>query len=148
MIKDGHFLGQGNFAGSVLSLLNFRALGKRLSFDGSGIDADDFEYDLISANLTLKNGQLVSNKTEVLSSSSYIRITGKTDLIKKEYGFDARVNPDISSTFPILTYLSGGGLLGLGIWVFDEIFFDGQMLNDGVSAFYTIRGPWDKPIIK
>jgi uncharacterized protein YhdP len=148
IIKKGRFLGQGNFAGSVLSLLNFRALGKRLSFDGSGIDADDFEYDLIQAKLNLKNGQIMSEKTEVFSSSSYIRLTGKTDLIKQEYEFDARVNPHISGAIPIISYLTGGGLLGLGLWAFDEIFFSGQMLNDGVSAFYTIRGPWDKPIIK
>jgi uncharacterized protein YhdP len=58
----------------------------------------------------------------------------------------------INDAVPIASYLTGGGLVGLGVWLVDEALFDGEIIGaivNGAAVFeYKITGSWDDPIIE
>uniref|UniRef100_UPI000465838F YhdP family protein n=1 Tax=Candidatus Ruthturnera calyptogenae TaxID=386487 RepID=UPI000465838F len=86
------------------------------------------------------------------SSSSTINLTGSSNIVKQTYHLEAKVLPAISDAVPITTYLAGGGLSGMVVWLVDKILFKGKLINnivDKVVEFkYKITGSWNKPIIE
>ncbi|SFV55758.1 FIG005080: Possible exported protein [hydrothermal vent metagenome] len=147
-LKKGSFLDDNFFLGKILSVLNFKTLAKRLNLNLSDVTNKGFIYDEVNASFNLKDGLLHNKSFEVLSSSSYISIEGYNDLLNKQNHYTAKILPSVSTSIPIVAYLSGAGLLGLGVWAIDELLNDGKTL-DNVAAFdYKITGSWDKPIIK
>ena len=101
--------------------------------------------------ITLQHSQAKIDHFQLNSSSSAISLTGLSDIMNQTYDLEAKVTPAISDAVPVATYLAGGGLAGLGVWLADQGLFDGKLIDqiiDQVVEFkYKIIGPWDDPVI-
>jgi uncharacterized protein YhdP len=79
-------------------------------------------------------------------------LSGESDIVNKVYNLDAQVHPSISEAVPAATFLAGGGLMGLGVWLVDQGIFDGKVLDyfiDTVVNFkYKITGKWENPVVE
>lgn len=150
-IQKGVFTDKDPNIGRVLSLLNIRSVAKRLKLDVSDLTDKGFVYDSIDAKITLQNSQAKIDRFQLEASSSAISLTGHSDIINQTYDLEAKVTPAIGDAVPVATYLAGGGLAGLGVWLADQGIFDGKLINqiiDQVVDFkYKITGPWDDPVI-
>lgn len=151
-VKEGVFTDKDPNLGRVLSLLNINSIAKRLKLDVADLTEKGFTYESIETQVRLKNAIATIEEFNLESLSSQIVLTGQGNLIKKEYDIVAKVVPAVSNAVPIATYLAGGGLIGLSIWLADKTLFDGKIIDsivEGVAEFkYKVTGPWDKPIIK
>ncbi|WP_300428900.1 AsmA-like C-terminal region-containing protein [Candidatus Thioglobus sp.] len=151
-VKEGVFTDKDPNIGRVLSLLNIRAITKRFKLDVADLTDKGFAYDSIDAKITLLNSQARIDNFQLESSSSSINLVGQSNIIDESYDIEAKVTPAIGDAVPAATYLAGGGLVGLGVWLIDEQLFDGKLIDkivDKVVEFkYKITGSWDEPTIK
>ncbi len=151
-VQQGVFTDQDPNIGRLLSLLNIQSIARRLKLQMSDLTSKGFAYDKIQASVYLKDSLAKIDNFELSASSSDIRLTGHSNIVDKQYNLSAKVRPAISDSVPIATYLAGGGLAGLGVWVVDKFLFDGKVMNavvDTVAEFeYKITGSWDNPVIK
>ena len=151
-VKEGVFTDKDPNFGRILSLLNIQSISKRLNLDVSDVIQKGFTYDDIEASIVIQNSQAKITKFELNATSSRIELSGESNIVNKEYNIDARVHPAISDAVPAATYLAGGGLFGLGVWLVDEGIFSGKILDmifeKVVELRYKITGPWDSPTIE
>ncbi|SFV89526.1 FIG005080: Possible exported protein [hydrothermal vent metagenome] len=151
-IKKGVFTDKDPHLGRILSLLNINSIAERLKLDVSDVTNKGFTYKTIEAKIHLKDAVATIEAFNLDSSSSQITLTGKGNIVKKEYDLVATIIPAVSDAVPVATYLAGGGLIGLGAWLTDKILFNGKIIDsiaDSVVEFkYKITGPWDKPKVE
>ncbi len=151
-VKEGVFTDKDPNIGRVLSLLNIKSIAKRLKLDVADLTDKGFAYDSIDAQITLLDSMAKINHFELEASSSAISLTGQGHIVDESYDIEAKVVPAIGDAVPVVTYLAGGGLVGLGVWLIDEQLFDGKLIDKIVGKVvefkYKITGSWDKPVIK
>ena len=151
-IQQGVFTNQDPNIGRILSLLNIRSAAKRLKLDVKDLTDKGFAYDNIDAHLTLQNSIAEIDRFKLSASASDITLTGRSNIVDQRYDLEAKVIPAFGDAVPAATYLAGGGLIGLGVWLVDEGLFDGELIDkivDKVVEFkYKITGPWDEPTIE
>jgi len=151
-IKQGVFTNQDPNIGRVLSLLNIKSIAKRLKLDVKDLTDKGFTYDNINAQITLQDSVAIINSFKLSSSSSDITLTGQSNINDQVYDIEAKVIPAFGDAVPAVSYLAGGGLIGLGLWLVDESVFEGKLIDkivDQVVEFkYNITGPWDDPTIE
>ena len=151
-VEKGVFTNQDPNLLKLLSYINLESIADRLRLSRSELREQGYVYDEINAKFIFKDGIAKIDYFLVESEESDIELTGFVDLIKEDYNLAANVQPSIADTVPLATYLAGGGLAGLGVWVADKILFDGEvigeLLDNVVEITYVISGPWSEPIIK
>ncbi len=151
-VKEGIFSDKDSNIGRVLSLLNIQSIARRLKLKVNDLTSKGFVYDDIQASVYLSKALAQIERFELNATSSTIKITGNSHIIDQKYNLLAKVRPAIVDSVPIATYLAGGGLTGLGVWLADKVLFDGKIMGaivGSVSEFeYRIIGPWDAPIIE
>ena len=151
-VKQGVFTNQDPNIGRVLSLLNIKSAAKRLKLDVKDLTDKGFTYDNINAQITLQDSIARINNFKLSSSSSDITLNGQSNISDQVYDIEAKVIPAFGDAVPAATYLAGGGLIGLGVWLVDESLFEGKLIDkivDQVVEFkYKIIGPWDEPTIE
>ncbi|SMN12659.1 FIG006388: Possible exported protein [Bathymodiolus heckerae thiotrophic gill symbiont] len=151
-VKEGVFTDKDPNIGRILSLLNIKSIAKRLKLNLSDVTNKGFTYDNITTKIHLQDAKAKIEYFNLEASSSSITLSGQSNIVDKQYDLVAKVTPAIGDAVPIATYLAGGGLVGLGVWLVDEALFDGKIINkfvDGVAEFeYKITGPWSNPVIK
>ncbi len=150
-IEKGVFHNKDASIGRILSLLNIKAIAKRLSLNVSDVVSKGFEYETIKTNLSLNKLYINVNNFNLYSLSSDIDITGGVDINKRNLDLRATVIPSIADSVPVLTYLSSGNAVGLGVWLTDKVLFDGSVLKSlfskTISFDYIITGDWASPTI-
>jgi uncharacterized protein YhdP len=149
--SEGVFNNRGPSFGRILSLLNIQSIAKRLRLDIADVVQEGFAYDTIVSEILIENSLAKINKFDLNSTSSKIQLEGSSNLVNKQYDIEAIVHPAISEAVPAATFMAGGGLIGLGVWLVDESIFDGKILDfiaDTVVEFkYKIGGSWEEPTI-
>jgi len=151
-VEKGVFTNQDPNLFKLLSYVNLESIANRLNLSRGEMREQGYVYDQINAKLVFSNGVANVDYFLVESEESDIELTGSVDLIKKDYNLSANVQPSISNTVPLATYLAGGGLAGLGIWAADKMLFGGEViggiLDNVVEITFMISGPWSEPIIE
>ncbi|SMN01424.1 FIG006388: Possible exported protein [uncultured Candidatus Thioglobus sp.] len=151
-IKEGVFTDKDPNIGRILSLLNIKSIAKRLKLSLSDVTNKGFFYDEIKAKIHLKDAIAKIENFNLTASSSEITLAGYGDIVDEHYNLEAEIVPAIGDAVPIATYLAGGGLAGLGIWLVDKTLFDGKIVDaivgEIVTFKYKITGPWDEPVIE
>jgi len=151
-VKEGVFTDKDPSIGRILSLLNIHTLAKRLQLDVSDVVQEGFAYEDIYAEIVIEDSFAKVKHFELNSTSSTIELSGESDIVNKVYNLDAQVHPSISEAVPAATFLAGGGLMGLGVWLVDQGIFDGKILDyfiDTVVNFkYKITGKWENPVVE
>jgi len=151
-IEEGIFTDQDPSIGRIFSLLNIDSISRRLSLNIDDLVSKGFAYDIIKGRAIINDKKINIDFLNVDSTSNHIKVKGNSNLESRTYELEAFVRPEIANSVPIATYLAGGGLAGLGIWLVDKGIFDGDFINkviDGIVEFkYIITGPWNNPEVQ
>jgi hypothetical protein len=151
-IKEGQIneLDMGTQAiGQVLGLFSISSIPKRLSLDFSDFFSTGLSFDDLNTEINLKSGIADTKKMVITGSFGEMRLSGKSDLLKKTHDQVLIFIPDLSSTS-----LVTGAVLGGPIGAAASIFYDKILKEFGVDTNklagieYSIKGPWKDPEIK
>jgi uncharacterized protein YhdP len=148
-VEEGVFTDEKLNISKVLLLLNIKLLAQ-LNIDD--VTGKGFYYDNIDAQITLQDSVVKIDHFELESSSGEIHLSGTSNIIDKTYDMQSQVIPAIGDAVPAATYLAGGGLVGLGVWLISQSFFEGELVDKIIGKViefkYKITGPWSKPVIE
>ncbi|KLN45557.1 hypothetical protein AAY77_15255, partial [Providencia rettgeri] len=135
----------GGRAGQILRLVSFDALLRKLRFDFSDTFSDDFDFDSIKGDATLKNGVMTSKNTEVDGLVADIAFNGEVDLVKRQINVEAVITPEISATVGVATAFVVNPFAGAAVFAATKVL--GPLWSKVSVIRYRVTGSLDEPKI-
>lgn len=132
-------------AGTLLSLLSFQSLLKRLTLDFSDLVQEGFSFDRFTGTATIDKGVTVTDNTKVVGAQATVLISGAVDLARQRLNTHAVVLPDLNAGNASLALAFVNPAVGIGS------FLAQLLLRDPLSRIfkveYDITGSFDDPVI-
>jgi uncharacterized protein (TIGR02099 family) len=145
-VVDGNISNASAGGGRLLGLLSVQALPKRLALDFRDVFDSGFSFDEASGTFAMENGTASTDNVLLRSSAASISVSGRTDLVAREYDQLITVRPGVGNTLPIIGALAGGpGGAAAGL-ALQGLLHDS--LAEATQVRYLITGSWENPIIE
>jgi uncharacterized protein YhdP len=132
--------------GKFVGLLSLSALPRRLSLDFSDMLIEGMEFDKIDGSYSIEDCILYTRNTRLEGVTAKIKISGKTDIARREYDQTIIVTPKIRQTLPVIGAISVGSTVGWGLLLLQNLFK--KAIDKAVEIEYRITGSWDDPQIE
>ncbi|MDX1380982.1 MAG: AsmA-like C-terminal region-containing protein, partial [Xanthomonadales bacterium] len=145
-VVDGNIANASAGTGRLLGLLSVQALPKRLALDFRDVFDAGFSFDEASGSFAMQNGTATTDNVLLRSSSANISVSGRTDLVSREYDQLMTIRPGVGNTLPIIGALAagpGGAAAGLAL----QGLLHGS-LAEATQVRYSITGSWEDPRIE
>jgi len=129
--------------GRLLGLLSVQALPKRLALDFRDVFDSGFTFDEAAGTFEMKNGTATTDDVLLRSSAANISVSGRTDLVAREYDQLLTIRPGVGNTLPIIGALAagpGGAAAGLALQGLLQ-----EQLAEATQVRYSVTGSWDDP---
>jgi uncharacterized protein YhdP len=132
--------------GKFVGLLSLSALPRRLSLDFSDMLIEGMGFDKIDGSYRIDNGILYTRNTRLEGVAAKIKISGQTNIARREYDQTIVVTPKIRQTLPVIGAVSVGATVGWGLLLLQNLFK--KAIDEAVEIEYQITGSWDDPKIE
>ena len=145
-VIDGNITDASAGGGRLLGLLSIPALPKRLALDFRDVFDSGFSFDIATGTFEMQNGTASTENVLLRSSAASISISGRTDLVAREYDQLLTIRPGVGNTLPIIGALAagpGGAAAGLAL---QGLLHD--QLAEATQVRYAITGSWDNPVFE
>lgn len=142
-VVQGRFLDAGAGAGRMLGLMSVQALPRRILLDFRDVFESGLNFDRLHGAFQLADGFATTDGLEIDSTAATIVITGRTDLVKREYDQTVSIRPGVGSTLPVIGAIAGGPVgatAGLALQGLLQ-----KPLGGLTEVTYRVHGPWDNP---
>ena len=129
--------------GRLLGLLSVQALPKRLALDFRDVFDSGFTFDEAAGTFEMKNGMATTDDVLLRSSAANISVSGRTDLVSREYDQLLTIRPGVGNTLPIIGALAagpGGAAAGLALQGLLQ-----EQLAEATQVRYSVTGSWEDP---
>jgi uncharacterized protein (TIGR02099 family) len=142
-VVGGNITGASAGSGRLLGLLSVQALPKRLALDFRDVFDSGFVFDEAAGTFRMENGLAVTDNVVLESSAATISVSGRTDLVAREYDQLLTIRPGVGNTLPIIGALAagpGGAAAGLALQGLLQ-----DQLAEATQVRYSITGTWEDP---
>jgi uncharacterized protein YhdP len=142
-VVGGNITGASAGSGRLLGLLSVQALPKRLALDFRDVFDSGFVFDEATGTFRMENGMAATDNVVLKSSAASISVSGRTDLVAKEYDQLLTIRPGVGNTLPIIGALAagpGGAAAGLALQGLLQ-----DQLAEATQVRYAITGTWEDP---
>ena len=129
-------------SGRLVGLLSLSALPRRLSLDFNDMLIKGMEFESISGNYKLENGQLTTRNTRMDGPAAKIRIQGRTGLIDRDYDQTMQITPRFRDVLNFALLLQSNW----GLLLLQNLFK--KQIDQAAEVEYQITGSWDNPKIE
>lgn len=145
-VVDGNISNASAGGGRLLGLLSVQALPKRLALDFRDVFDSGFSFDEASGTFAMENGTASTDNVLLRSSAASISVSGRTDLVAREYDQLITIRPGVGNTLPIIGALAGGpGGAAAGLALQGLLH---ESLAEATQVRYAITGSWEDPVIE
>jgi uncharacterized protein YhdP len=130
----------------LLGLLSVQALPKRFALDFRDVFDAGFSFDEATGTFAMENGTATTDNVLLRSSAASISVSGRTDLVAREYDQLMTIRPGVGNTLPIIGALAagpGGAAAGLALQGLLQ-----DSLAEATQVRYSITGSWEDPKIE
>ncbi len=143
IINLGSQVDLGMGIGRLLNLLSLQTLPRRLKGDFSDLTGSGYSFDDLTGNLQFKQGNIFTENSSLDGTVGKVKIRGRIGLVKKDYDLRLTINPNVTSSLPIVATLTAGPLVGLATWVADKVF--SHQVKKMTEIHYNVTGSWENP---
>ncbi|MDC9605514.1 AsmA2 domain-containing protein YhdP [Xenorhabdus griffiniae] len=135
----------GGRAGQLFRLISFDALLRKLQLDFSDTFSNDFNFDSIRGDATLKNGVIYTDNFLIDGLAADINATGRTDLVHRQINMALVITPEISTTVGVATAFAVNPVAGAAIFAATKAL---RPLWSKISVIrYRLTGSLEQPKI-
>nr|WP_306309199.1 AsmA2 domain-containing protein YhdP [Xenorhabdus anantnagensis] len=135
----------GGRAGQLLRLISFDALLRKLQLDFSDTFSNDFNFDSISGDATIKNGVMYTDNFLIDGLAADINATGQTDLVHRRINMELVITPEISTTVGVATAFAVNPVAGAAVFAATKVL---RPLWSKISVIrYRLTGSLEQPKI-
>ena len=132
--------------GRLFGLINLSTLTRRLTLDFRDLFDKGLSFDRIQGDFAFAKGQAHTDNLLLESPSAHILITGRTNLVDRQYDQIITVTPQVSSSLPIAGAIVGGPVVGAAVLLAERLLKPG--INQINRYQYSVTGSWDNPVIQ
>jgi len=142
-IDDGVLTDVKPGAARLLGLFSLEAMPLR-SLIQSGLIFSE-----IKGRVDLADGNAYTRLLKIDSSVGLIKIRGRTGLVARDYDQRIVVHPELSTSLPVLGFLSGGPLGAAAVALLQGVMRNvGKDIEKSGRIEYIVTGSWDDPVIE
>ncbi|AOM42131.1 AsmA2 domain-containing protein YhdP [Xenorhabdus hominickii] len=135
----------GGRAGQLLRLISFDALLRKLQLDFSDTFGNDFNFDSISGDATIKNGVMYTDNFFIDGLAADINAKGQTDLVRRQINMELVITPEISTTVGVATAFAVNPVAGAAVFAATKVL--GPLWNKISVIRYRVTGSLEQPKI-
>lgn len=147
-VKDGRIRDAGPEVARLLALFNVSLIAKRLSLDFDDVTKNGFTFDTMGGNLHFENGNIYTGDLLTIGPSAQVLVVGRIGLTDKDYDLQVLATPELSESLPVAAAV-GGPIAAAAVFVAEKILKQlGHDIDKLIQVRYTVKGPWDAPIIE
>jgi uncharacterized protein (TIGR02099 family) len=143
--QKGRFLQVKQGAGRLFGLLDVSAIGRYLRLDFSPVFGKGFIYDRINGEVNIENGNAYTQGFSIRGPATQIDVGGRVGLAAEDYDLSIEVQPKLSDTVTLATWGVLGPQVAAVVLAVQKIFK--KQIAAGTRVTYTVKGPWDNPVI-
>ncbi|MGE5241226.1 MAG: YhdP family protein [Bacteroidota bacterium] len=143
--QKGRFLQVKQGAGRLFGLLDVSAIGRYLRLDFSPVFGKGFIYDRINGDVNIENGNAYTQGFSIRGPATEIDVGGRVGLAAEDYDLSIEVQPKLSDTVTLATWGVLGPQVAAVVLAVQKIFK--KQIAAGTRVTYTVKGPWDNPVI-
>ncbi|MGP1957639.1 MAG: YhdP family protein [Arsenophonus sp. ER-QC15-MAG3] len=133
----------GGRSGQFLQFISFDVLLRKLQLDFSDTFNNDFIFDSIRGDATIKNGILNINNFYLDGLIADITVNGKIDLVHRNMNIEAIITPEISAPVSVATAIVINPFVGAAVFAVTKAL---RPLWSKISVIrYRIIGSFDQP---
>ncbi len=142
-VVDGNISSASPGSGRLLGLLSIQALPKRLALDFRDVFDTGFSFDEATGTFNMENGMASTDDVQLRSSAANISVSGRTDLVAREYDQLLTIKPGVGNTLPIIGALAAGPI-GAGAGLALQGLLHNE-LAEATQVQYAVTGHWEDP---
>ncbi|KAA2286269.1 YhdP family protein [Arenimonas fontis] len=132
--------------GRVLGLISLAEIPRRLSLDFSDFFAKGFGFNTMSGEFVFADGMARTDLLRINGPAAEIRVSGSTDLRRREYDQRIEVLPKAGGVLPAIGALAAGPL-GAAVGAVAQAVLH-QPLKQAARTVYRVTGPWEAPVVE
>lgn len=132
--------------GRLLNILSVESLTRRLSLNFSDLTQSGFNFDSMTGDFNLKNGNAYTENALVAGNVARIQLKGRIGLAAKDYNMQMSVTPHVTGSLPVVAAIAVNPLVGLAAWAVEKI--ASNAVGSAATHRYTVTGTWDNPVWK
>lgn len=142
-IEDGVLSDVDPGAARLLGLFSLEAMPFR-SLLQSGLIFGEMK-----GRVDLADGNAYTRLLKIESAVGLIKISGRTGLVERDYDQRMVVQPNLSTSLPVIGFLSGGPIAGAAIALIQGVMRNvGGDIEKASEIEYVITGSWDEPVVE
>nr|WP_232370185.1 AsmA2 domain-containing protein YhdP [Xenorhabdus lircayensis] len=135
----------GGRAGQLLRLISFDALLRKLQLDFSDTFSNDFNFDSIRGDATIKNGVMYTDNFLIDGLAADINATGQTNLVNRQINMELVITPEISTTVGVATAFAVNPVAGAAVFAATKVL--GPLWSKISVIRYRLTGSLEQPKI-
>ncbi|CDL82453.1 AsmA2 domain-containing protein YhdP [Xenorhabdus szentirmaii] len=135
----------GGRAGQLLRLISFDALLRKLQLDFSDTFSNDFNFDSIRGDSTIKEGVVYTDNFFIDGLAADINATGKVDLVRRQINMELVITPEISTTVGVATAFAVNPVAGAAVFAATKVL--GPLWSKISVIRYRLTGSLEQPRI-
>ncbi len=146
-LTEGQLNDVNTGAGRLAGLLSLGALTRRLHMDFSDVVDQGLQFDSLTAQWQLKQGELSVSPLTLKNASLTAVAKGDTNLGIQSLNYTVRIYADIGMLLPIIGTVAGGPLVGGAVLALQQA-FSALDKNPAPTLTYHIGGNIAHPVVK
>ncbi|GAB4391228.1 MAG: hypothetical protein Tsb005_00100 [Gammaproteobacteria bacterium] len=127
----------------LLNILNLQSLPRRLLLNFRDLTAKGFYFRTLEGSFMLKEGNAITNNTNINGDVAEVEIRGRIGLKARDYDVQLTIMPYVTSSLPVVAAIAGGPIAGVVTWLASKVVNVG--VQKIVAYHYELTGPWEHP---
>lgn len=141
---EGYFTEVSDQGARLFSILSLESLVRKLRLDFRDVFAKGFFYNRMDGSFEVTDGLVKTDDAVIDGAAAKVRLNGYTDLSESSLNYAVSVQPNITSSLPVLLAWMVNPATAVAALALDEVFTSANVIS---SLEYSLTGTISQPVI-
>ncbi|XOV79565.1 MAG: YhdP family protein [Aestuariibacter sp.] len=143
-LGDGYFTEVSDQGARIFGILSLESLVRKLRLDFRDVFAKGFFYNRMDGSFEVSDGLVKTEDAVIDGAAAKVRLNGYTDLSENNLNYVVSVQPNITSSLPVLLAWMVNPATAVAALALDEVFASANVIS---SLEYSLTGTLAQPVI-
>lgn len=144
-LGDGYLTEVSDKGARIFSFLSLESLIRKLSLDFRDVFAKGFFYEKMKGSFQIADGRMHTKDSEIDGAAAKVKIKGYTDLSDKQLNYTVAVQPNLTSSLPVLLAWMVNPATAVAALAFDEVITSANVVS---NLKYSLTGTLSDPKVE
>ncbi|MCY7295256.1 YhdP family protein [Alteromonas sp. a30] len=144
-LGDGYLTEVSDNGARIFSFLSLESLIRKLTLDFRDVFAKGFFYEKMKGSFQISDGRMQTQDSEIDGAAARVKIQGYTDLSDKQLNYTVSVQPNLTSSLPVLLAWMVNPATAVAAFAFDEVITSANVVS---NLKYSLTGTLSDPKVE